>query len=319
MSLPSERPVHRLNLRRILRFYLNTFSAVSAFTAISLTAASGAVSTENFSNYVVSWTGKYLFATVDTHQDPSLHQVFVIETEHPDQRTVIGDDYQGKGFAGIYCSKDERWLCVNLGVGVHAAECHIFKHVVERRFDKLNTTDINAKIKSLFESSASPGFTFDAVYGQYWKDDSLVLVANGRGQKDGNFYDDKMFLDYRPVNGHLIALSKHFVSPMAAGAGEKVDPEYERLEDAALKAYEESLQHQLKVIYALLLQKLGADAKGQLASDQKQWELERDKKPPGRYERDLFVQQRINNLAARFLENSPQRHEGHEEKVISNQ
>jgi hypothetical protein len=282
-----------------------TLTAPAAFAALSalLSFGSHAASAQNFSQYVVSESGRYLFATVDSHQDPPVHRVFVIETEHPDHRTAIGDDYQGKGFAGIYCSKDEQWLCVNLGVGVHGAECHLFKHGVERRFDELNTADINAKIKSMFESGARPGFTFDAD-GQYWKDDSLVLTANGRGQKDGNFYDDKMFLEYQPANGQIIALSKHFLSPMAAGAGAKVDPEYERLEDASLKAYEESLQHQLKIIYSLLLQKLDADAKAKLASDQKQWELERDQKPPGRYERDFFVQQRINTLAGKFLASS---------------
>jgi hypothetical protein len=287
-------------MRNLIPPSAKTLAALSAL----LTLDSYAASTENFSQYIVSESGRYLFAAVDSHQDPPLHRIFVIETADPDQKTVIDDDFQGKGFAGIYCSKDERWLCVNLGVGVHGAECHLFKQVAERRFDELNTADINAKIKSTFESSASPGFTFDAVYGQYWKDDSLVLVANGRGQKDGTFYDDKMFLEYRPAIGQIIALSKHFVSPLAAGAGEKVDSKYERLEEAALEAYEESLQHQLKLIYALLLQKLHAPGKAQLASDQKRWELERDNKPPGRYERDFFVQQRINTLAARFLASS---------------
>ena len=37
-------------------------------------------------------------------------------------------------------------------------------------------------------------------------------------------------------------------------------------------------------------------------AEQQQWELERDKKPPGRYERDSFVQQRINTLTGKFLE-----------------
>ena len=87
----------------------------------------------------------------------------------------------------------------------------------------------------------------------------------------------------------------------AAGAGEKVDPEYESLESAALKAYEESLQHQLDLIYPLLLEKVDAVTRAKLAAEQKQWALERDKKPPGRYERDSFVQQRINTLAAKFL------------------
>jgi hypothetical protein len=290
-------------MRNLLRPSSKTLTALVALSAW-LSLDSYAASTESFSQYVVSESGRHLFATLDSHQDPPLHRVFVIETEHPDQRTAVGDDFQGKGFAGVYCSKDERWLCVNLAIGVHGAECHLFKHVGERRFDELNTTDINAKIKSIFESGAAPGFTFDAVYGQYWKNDSLVLVANGRGQKDGTFYDDEMFLEYRPANGQVIELSKHFVSPMAARASEKVDPEYERLEDAALKAYEESLQHQLDVIYNLLLQKLDATAKGRLISEQKQWELERNKKPPGRYERDFFVQQRINILAGKFLASS---------------
>jgi hypothetical protein len=287
-------------MQRLFPFNFKTRQALVAMTAL-LIAGSNAASAENPSNYVVSWSGRYIFATVDSHQDPQVHRLFVIETAHPDLKSVIGDDYQGKGFAGVYCSRDDRWLCVNLGVGVHGAECYVFKHVVERRFDGLNSADINARIKSIFESSAGPGFTFDAVYGQYWKNDSLVLVASGRGQKDGTFYDDQMFLEYQPVNGQITALSKHFVSPMAAGAGEKVDREYGGLEDAALKADEESLQHQLNVIYGLLLEKLDATAKAELASEQKQWTLERDKKPPGRYERDSFVQQRINTLARRFL------------------
>jgi hypothetical protein len=291
-------------MRTLLRRDFKTLAALTAMAMSVLTFRTAAASAENFSDYVVSESGRYLFATVDSHQDPPVHQVFVIDIANPDQKSVIGDDYQGKGFAGIYCSKDERWLCVNLGVGVHGAECYLFKQVVEGRFDELNTTDINAKIKSTFESSASPGFTFDAVYGQYWRDDSLVLVANGRGQKDGNFYDDKMFLEYQPANGQVIALSKHFVSPMADGDHGKADPAYERLEDAALKAYEESLQHQLDVIYNLLLKKLDANAKGRLISEQKQWEFERNKKPPGRYERDFFVQQRINTLAGKFLASS---------------
>ena len=238
-----------------------TLAALPAMTALAamsalLTLSSHATPIETFSDYVVSESGHYLFATVDSHQDPPVHRVFVIETANPEQKSAIGDDFQGKGFAGIYCSKDERWLCVNLGVGVHGAECYLFKHVDERRFDELNTADLNAKIKSTFESSARPGFTFDSVYGQYWKDDSLVLVANGRGQKDGNFYDDKMFLEYQPANGQIIALSRHFVWPMSALVRENVDSEYEKFEAAALKAYEESLQHQLKVIYGLLCKSL---------------------------------------------------------------
>jgi hypothetical protein len=287
-------------MQRLLPFNLKTWQALTVMTAL-LIARSNAASTEHPSNYVVSWSGRYIFAIVDSQQDPPVHRVFVIETADPDLKSVIGDDYQGKGFAGVYCSKDDRWLCVNLGVGVHGAECHVFKHVVERRFDELKSTDINGKIKSIFESTAGPGSTFDAVYGQYWKNDSLVLLASGRIQKDGNFYDDQMFLEYEPATGQFTALSKHFVSPTAAGAGEKVDPEYENLESAALKAYEESLQHQLDLIYASLLEKLDAAAKAKLASEQKQWVLERNKKRPGRYERDSFVQQRINTLAAKFL------------------
>jgi hypothetical protein len=285
-------------MRKLIHSRSKTLTALSAMSAL---LTSHATPVETFSDFVVSESGHYLFATVDSHQDPPVHRVFVIEIANPEQKSAIGDDFHGKGFAGIYCSKDERWLCVNLGVGIHGAGCYLFKHVAERRFDELNTADLNAKIKSEFESSANPGFTFDSVYGQYWKENSLVLVANGRGQKDGNFYDDKLFLEYQPANGQIIALSKHFVWPMSALVRENVDPEYERLEGAALKAYEESLQHQLKVIYALLLQKLDTDAKAKLASEQKQWELERDKKPPGRYERDLFIQQRINTLAAQFL------------------
>ena len=287
-------------MQRLLPFNFKTWQTLAVMTAL-LIARSNAASAENPSNYVVSWSGRYIFATVDSHQDRPVHRVFVIETAHPDLKSVIGDDYQGKGFAGVYCSKDDRWLCVNLGVGVHEAECHVFKHMVERRFDELDTADINAKIKSSFESGAGPGFTFDAAYGEYWKGDSLVLLASGRGQKEGNFYDDRMFLEYQPATGQFTTLSKHFVSPMAAGPGEKVDPEYGSLENAALKAYEESLQHQLDLVYALLLQKLDAAAKAKLTSEQKQWVLERDKKPPGRYEKDSFVQQRINTLAASFL------------------
>jgi hypothetical protein len=287
-------------MQKLLPFNFKTWQALAVMTAL-LIARSNAAFTEHPSNYVVSWSGRYIFATVDSQQDPPVHRVFVIETAHPDLKSVIGDDYQGKGFAGVYCSKDDRWLCVNLGVGVHGAECHVFKHIVERRFDEFNSTDINGKIKSIFESTAGPGSTFDAVYGQYWKNDSLVLLASGRVQKDGNFYDDQMFLEYEPATGQFTALSKHFVSPMAAGAGEKVDPEYESLESAALKAYEESIQHQLDLIYASLLEKLDAGAKAKLASEQEQWTLERDNKPPGRYERDSFVQQRINTLATRFL------------------
>jgi hypothetical protein len=285
---------------RPLPLNFKTWQAL-AMMAVLLTARGNAASSEDPSNYVVSWSGRYIFAAVDSQQDPPVHRVFVTETTHPDLKSVIGDDYQGKGFAGVYCSKDDRWLCVNLGVGVHGAECHVFKHIVERRFDELNTADINAKIKSSFESSAGPGFTFDAAYGEYWKEDSLVLLASGRGQKEGNFYDDQMFLEYQPATGQFSALSKHFVSPTGAGPGEKVDPEYVSLENAVLKAYEESLQHQIDLIYALLLQKLDAVAKAKLVSEQKQWALERDEKPPGRYERDSFVQQRINTLAAKFL------------------
>lgn len=292
---------------KLLHSCSKTLAALPAMTALAamsalLTLSSHATRIETFSDYVVSESGHYLFATVDSHQDPPVHRVFVIETANPEQKSAIGDDFQGKGFAGVYYSKDERWLCVNLGVGIHGAGCYLFKHVAERRFDELNTADLNAKIKSTFENSARPGFTFDSVYGQYWKDDSLVLVANGRGQKDGNFYDDKMFLEYQPANGQIIALSRHFVWPMSALVRENVDSEYERFEAAALKAYEESLQHQLKVIYGLLWQKLDTDAKAKLAAEQQQWELERDKKPPGRYERDSFVQQRINTLARKFLE-----------------
>ena len=285
---------------RLLPLNFKTWQGLAMMAAL-LTARGNAGSTDDPSNYVVSWSGRHIFATVDSHQDPPVHRVLVIETAHPDLKSVIGDDYQGKGFAGVYCSRDDQWLCVNLGVGVHGAECHVFKHIVERRFDELNTADINAKIKSSFESNAGLGFTFDAVYGEYWKEDSLVLLASGRGQKEGNFYDDQMFLEYQPATEQITALSKHFVSPMAAGPGEKVDPEYVSLENTVLKAHEESLQHQIDLIYALLLPKLDVAAKAKLVSEQKQWALERDKKPPARYERDSFVQQRINTLAAKFL------------------
>jgi hypothetical protein len=278
-----------------------------SFLALLLSAAShstlgsdSTVATE-FSNYVVSWTGDLLFAASESHADPPLHRVLVIETAHPDQRTVIGGDYDGKGFAGVYCSADEKWLCVNVGIGVHGAECHVFKHSAERRFDEITTPDINAKAKSLFASTADPGFTFDAVYGLYWTKEALVLVASGRGQKNDKFYTDEMFLEYRPASEEVAPLSKHFVSPIGTGDSTNPDPEYQRWDSSSLKAYEQSLQHQLNVIYNLLLPKLDAADRANLVSEQKQWGFTRDKKPPGRYERDLFIQQRINTLAVRFL------------------
>lgn len=265
-------------------------------------AAAGSASAEDFSSYVVSGSGKYLFATVDTHDGSPVHRVFVIETDHPEEKTIVGDDFQGKGFAGVYYSPDERWLCVNLGVGVHGAECHVFKHIAGRRFAEITTPDVNTEIKSLFERTAA-GSTFDAAYGLYWKQDSLVLIASGRSNENGSIYTDEIFLEYHPAAGQLTALSKHFLSLMPSQNGQNADLDYQRLNDAALKAYERSLQHQLDVIYNLLLPKLDAPAQTQLGSEQKQWELERAKKPPGRYERDLFVQQRINTLASRFLGN----------------
>jgi hypothetical protein len=277
----------------------------ASFVALLLSAASHAAvasdstSATDVSSYVVSWNGDLLFVTSESHEDPPLHRVFVIETAHPDQRTAIGDDYEGKGFAGVYCSSDEKWLWVNVAIGVHGAECHLFKHSAERRFEP--TPDINAKAKSLFESSADPGFTFDAVYGLYWGEKGLVLVASGRGQKNEKFYTDEMFLEYRPAKEAVARLSKHFVSLMGAGDGTDTNPEYQRWDSLSLKTYEQSLQHQLNVIYNLLLPKLDAANTADLASEQKQWEFARDKKPPGRYERDLFIQQRINGLAARFL------------------
>jgi hypothetical protein len=143
--------------------------------------------------------------------------------------------------------------------------------------------------------------TFDAVYGLYWSEEALVLIASGRGQKNDQFYTDEMFLEYRPAKAEVVPLSKHFVWPMEAGGGASPDPEYTRWESASLKAYEQSLRHQLNVMYNLLVAKLDVAKKVELASEQKQWELTRDKKPPGGYERDLFIQQRINTLAARFL------------------
>jgi hypothetical protein len=276
-----------------------SFLALLLSAASHATVASDSTSATEFSSYVVSWNGDLLFVTSESHEDPPLHGVFVIETAHPDQRTAIGDDYEGQGFAGVYCSSDEKWLCVNVGIGVHGATCHVFKHNAERRFEP--TADINAKAKSLFESSADPGFTFDAVYGLYWGEKGLVLVASGRGQKNDKFYTDEMFLEYRPANEAVAPLSKHFVSLMGAGDGTETDPEYQHWDSSSLKAYERSLQHQLNVIYNLLLPKLDTANKAELASEQKQWEFARDKKPPGRYERDLFIQQRINALAVRFL------------------
>ncbi|MBV8216791.1 MAG: hypothetical protein JOZ08_26535 [Verrucomicrobia bacterium] len=265
------------------------------------TIASDSTSENDFSNYVVSWSGDNLIATIDTHESAPVHRVFFIETAHPDQKTAIGGDYDGKGFAGVYFSADEKWLCVNVGIGVHGAECHVFKHGAERRFEELTTPDINATAKSLFETAAGPEFTFDAVYGLYWSGETLVLMASGRGQKNDKIYTDEMFLEYRLAKAEVVPVSKHFVAPIGTGAGANPDPEYERWDNASLEAYEQSLQHQLNVIYNLLLTKLDADAKAKLASEQNQWELTRQKKPPGRHERDLFVQQRINALAARFL------------------
>jgi hypothetical protein len=263
-------------------------------------SATSAGSAEDFSSYVVSASGKYLLATVDNQQSPPLHRIFLIETDHPNEKTIIGDDFQGKGFAGIYCSPEDHWLCVNLAVGVHGAECHLFKHVAGRRFAEVTTPDINTEIKKLFERTAA-GSTFDAVYGLYWKGDTLVLIATGRSDKNGSLYTDEMFLEDNAATGQIVALSQHFLSLTANQAGQNADPDYQRLNDAALKAYERSLQQQLDVIYNLLLPKLDAAAGSQLVSEQRQWELQRMKKPPGRYERDLFVQQRINTLAARFL------------------
>jgi hypothetical protein len=277
------------------------FLALLLSAASHSTVASDSTSATDFSNYVVSWSGDLLFATSESHETPPLHRVFVIETAHPDQRTAIGDDYDGKGFAGVYCSSDEKWLCVNVGIGVHGAECHVFKHSVQRRFEEIIAPDINAKAKSLFASTADPGFTFDAVYGLYWSEKSLVLVASGRGQKNDKFYTDEMFLEYRPANEEVAPLSKHFVSPMGTGGNRNADPEYQHWDSSSLRAYEHSLQHQLNVIYNLLLPKLDAASKAKLMSEQKQWEFTRDKKPPGRYERDLFIQQRINTLATRCL------------------
>jgi hypothetical protein len=265
------------------------------------TVASDSTSATEFSNYVVSWSGDLLFVTSESQKDSPIHRVFVIETAHPDQRTAIGDDYEGKGFAGVYCSSDEKWLCVNLGFGVHGAACHVFKHSAERRFEEITNPDINAEAKSLFESTADSGFTFDAVYGLYWREKGLVLAASGRGQKNDQFYTDEIFLEYRPANAEVAPLSRHFVSPMGTGNSTNPDPDYQRWDSSSLKAYEQSLQHQLNVIYDLLLPKLDATNRAELASEQKQWEFARDKKPPGRYERDLFIQQRINALAVRFL------------------
>ena len=279
----------------------SSFLALLLSAASQATVASDSTSAAEFSNYVVSWSGDLLFVTSESHEDPPLHRVFVIETAHPDQRSAIGGDYDGKGFAGVYCSPDQKWLCVNVGIGVHGAECHLFKHSAQRRFEEITAPDINAQAKSLFASTADPGFTFDAVYGLYWSKDALVLVASGRGQKNDTLYTDEMFLEYRPANEEVALLSKHFVAPMGTGDSANPDPEYQRWDTASLKAYEQSLEHQLNVIYHLLLPKLDAANRAKLASEQKQWGFTRDKKPPGRYERDLFIQQRINTLATRFL------------------
>jgi uncharacterized protein YecT (DUF1311 family) len=288
-----------------IKFRMSTISR-SLFLALLLSAAGGSVIASDsavgadFSNYVVSWSGDYLFATIDTHDATPVHRVFVIETAHPDQRTAIGDDYESKGFAGVYCSKDEQWLCVNVAFPVHRVECHVFKHVGDRRFDEVTTPDINAKAKLIFENTARSGTTFDAVYGQYWKEDLLVLFASGRQEKHGDFYDDEMFLQYDPAKGIVSTLSKHFVSPMGHGADERQDPAYQTYDEASTKAQEESLDHQLNTIYHLLQPKLAAAAAATLASEQKQWELARDKQAAG-YERDSFIEQRINLLAAKFL------------------
>lgn len=294
-------PLFRISSRPFAVAVRSFFLALLLSTASHSAVASDSTSATEFSDYIVSWSGDLLFATVESHENPPIHRVFVIETAHPDQRTAIGNDYDGKGFAGVHCSSDEKWLCVNVGIGVHGAACHLFKQSAERRFEEITTPDINAKVTSLFESTAAPGFTFDAVYGLYWSEKGLVLAASGRGQKNGETYTDQMFLEYRPADEEVVSLSKHFVSPMGSGDGVDSDPEYQRWDSSSLKAYEESLQHQLDVIYHLLLPKLEGANGAELVSEQKQWEVARDKKPPGRYEGDLFIQQRINALAVRFL------------------
>jgi hypothetical protein len=282
----------RMNMVRFSLWVLVSFIT-------GLLTAAGFASGEDFSNYAVSASGKYLFATVDAQGSCPVHRVLVIETDYPEQKTIVGDDFRGKGFAGIYSSPDEDWLCVNLAVGVHGAECHVFKHMAGRRFAEVTNPDLNAEIKSLFERTPASS-TFDAAYGLYWREDSLVLIASGRSDRNGSIDTDEIFLEYNPATGQLAALSKHFLSLTPSETAQN-DSDYRRLDAVALEAYERSLQHQLDVIYNLLLPKLDAAAAAQLVSEQKQWELLRAKKPPGRYERDLFVQQRINTLAARFL------------------
>jgi len=281
------------------------FLSVNAFSAAATVepAAGDSAFTDDSTDYVVSWSGRYLFAVIDdSRKNPPLHRIFLVETAHPDQRTVIGD-YECKGFAGVYCSTDEQWLSVNVAFPVHRGECHVFKNVAEHRFVEVAKPKINDTVQSIFERNAKNHFsffTFDTVSGLYWKGDTLILLASDRGRNNGDF-DDEMFLQYDPAKGQIDPLSKHFVSPMGADAGAKPDPEYEQWDSASLKAYEQSLQHQLKVICNLLLAKLDAAKKAELASEQEQWELTRDKKSPGRYERDLFVQKRINTLSARFM------------------
>src|ERR1700722_13153681 len=237
----TEIKVRRINLTpsrlRMSAVIKSSFLALLLSAASHSTVASDSTSATESSNYVVSWTGDLLFATSQPHANPPLHRVLAIETAHPDQRTAIGDDYDGKGFAGVYCSADEKWLWVNVGIGVHGAECYVFKRSAERQFDEITTPDINAKAKSLFASTADPGFTFDAVYGLYWNKEAMVLVASGRGQKNDQFYSDEMFLEYRPANGEVASVSKHFVSPMGTGDNTNPDPEYQRWDSSGLKAY----------------------------------------------------------------------------------
>ncbi len=114
----------------------SSFLALLLSAASQVTVASDSTSAAEFSNYVVSWSGDLLFVTSESHEDPPLHRVFVIETAHPDQRTAIGGDYDGKGFAGVYCSriKNGSGLMLGLGSTVRNVTCsNIAPNVDSRR------------------------------------------------------------------------------------------------------------------------------------------------------------------------------------------
>jgi hypothetical protein len=103
------------------------------FYLVTSTYATDQSTEEESTSYTVSPTGKYLFAT-------TYSTLYVIETDHPQDRTEIGqEDFVegGKGFGGIYCSPNEEWLCVNFFPGVHETECHLFHHISDGRFDEI--------------------------------------------------------------------------------------------------------------------------------------------------------------------------------------